>query len=147
MSGIALTATGFGGAEVCKASARSRNRENHTIAARTATTVIAATAMAGTDHRHLRAGFDDSASVAAIDASLIIDDVADVHTDTKLHAPRLLDLRIAFCHNLLQGECTFDRAHDAGELGQNTVARRVNDAAAELADHWQHHHLMVLEVT
>src|SRR6516164_9398714 len=57
-----------------------------------------------------------------------------------------LDCRIALCHCGLNCNRTFDGIHNTGELGKNAITSRINDAPAELADHWKHNCLMVFEV-
>ena len=71
MIGIALTAIGFDGAAVRATSGRSRNRATHATAARIAATVIAAPAVARTDHRRFRsAGGVSAPAAAATDGSI-----------------------------------------------------------------------------
>ena len=67
--------------------------------------------------------------------------------DAELHAaPVLRDVEGALCHDLLDGDGAFHGPHGARELRQNTVAGRVDDCAAELPDHRQHHGLMRLQI-
>src|SRR5262245_63238437 len=53
---------------------------------------------------------------------------------------------VARRHNGLDLDSAFDRADDARKLGQDTVASRVDDATAIVADQRQEHSLMALEV-
>jgi len=53
---------------------------------------------------------------------------------------------VAFGHGLLDGDGALHGVHDAWELRKNAVARRVNEAAAVLFDHWEYHGLMLLEI-
>ena len=46
----------------------------------------------------------------------------------------------------LNGERAFDRVHYARKLGEDAVARGVDDAPGELADHREHDRLMPLEI-
>ena len=66
--------------------------------------------------------------------------------DAELHAPRWLDRGVTLCHRLLNGDRAFERVHDAGELGEDAIAGRVDDAPTELADHRQDDRLVPLEI-
>ena len=57
-----------------------------------------------------------------------------------------IDRGVALGHGLLDRDRALDRIHDAGELGEDAVAGRVDDAAAVLADHRQDDRLVRLEV-
>ena len=82
----------------------------------------------------------------AVDARLVVDDIAEVDADAELHPTICFDGGVALGHRLLDGDRALDRVHDAGELGEDAVAGRVDDAAAVLGDHRQHDRLMRLEV-
>ena len=73
----------------------------------------------------------------AVDTGLVEDDIALVDADAELHAPSRIDGSVALGHCLLDRHRALDRIQDAGELGQDAVACRVDDAAAVLADHRQ----------
>jgi hypothetical protein len=42
---------------------------------------------------------------------------------------------VAFIHRLLDGDCAFDRVHDAGKFRKYAVARGVNDTPGMGADY------------
>jgi hypothetical protein len=48
----------------------------------------------------------------------------------ELRSPRGFDVRIAFCHHLLQGDGAVNCVNHATEFGQNTVPSGVDHAAA-----------------
>src|SRR6516164_10948566 len=74
----------------------------------------------------------------AINAGFVVDYIADIDSNPVLHAAFWLDCRIALCHRGLNCNRTFDGIHNTGELGKNAITSRINDAPAELADHWKH---------
>src|SRR5262249_52930027 len=82
----------------------------------------------------------------AEDSITIVDDVAEVYADTKLHPPLGLDRGIAFDHLPLNGDRAFDCVQHTGEFGQYAVAGGIDDTPAEVANHRQDHRLMALEV-
>jgi hypothetical protein len=82
----------------------------------------------------------------AVDPGLVVDHVAQIDADAKEHAPRRGHVRIACSHDRLNLHRALCRADRARELGEDAVARRVDDAAAVLADQRQDHGLVTLEV-
>ena len=83
---------------------------------------------------------------SAIDARVIVDHVSQIDTDAKLHASVRIDWHIALRHRFLDRDCALDCIDGAGELGEDAVARRVNDAATMRPNHWQDDSLMAFQV-
>ena len=81
-----------------------------------------------------------------VDPGLVVDDVAQVDADAEEHAARLGYPLVAGRHDGLDLDRALGRVDHAGELGQDAVARGVDDAAAVAADQRQDHRLVPLEV-
>src|SRR5262245_39122049 len=81
----------------------------------------------------------------AIDAGLVKDDVTLVDAYAELHEATFFYIRIALRHRPLDCHCTLGGVHHAAKLGQDTVTGGINDAAAVLLNHGDHHGLMLLE--
>jgi hypothetical protein len=52
---------------------------------------------------------------------LVEDHVADVDADPELHVPLRLDGGFPLRHPFSDGDRTFERVHDASELGEDAV--------------------------
>src|SRR5262245_32106295 len=100
-----------------------------------------------TDAARFRNALDASCHVYSvpIDACLVENHLSDVDPDTELHSALGINARIALGHLGLDGHGTLDCIHHTSELGEYSVPSRVDDAAAELANHWQDDRLMPLE--
>src|SRR6202011_6249281 len=72
----------------------------------------------------------------AIDVAAVLDDVAEIDPDTELDALLLRHPDVAFSHLLLNLDGATHRIDNAGELDQQPVASRLNNAAAVLLDLW-----------
>ena len=72
----------------------------------------------------------------AIDLAAVLDDVAEIDPDTELDAPLVRHSDVAFGHLLLNLDGATHRIDNAGELDQQPVASRLNNAAAMLLDLW-----------
>jgi hypothetical protein len=70
----------------------------------------------------------------AEDVVLVDDDAAQIDADAELDAALLWDIVIAQCHFALQRGCAAHRIDDAGDLDQEPVAGRFDDAAAMLGN-------------
>jgi hypothetical protein len=64
----------------------------------------------------------------------VLDDVAEIDPDTELDAPLLRNSDVAFGHLLLNLDGATHRIDNAGKLDQQSVASRLNNAAAVLLD-------------
>ena len=82
----------------------------------------------------------------AVDAGLVVDDVAQVDADAELHAARLGHPLVARRHDGLDLDPALSRVDYARELGQDAIPRGVDDAAAVAADQRQDRRLVPLEV-
>ena len=82
-----------------------------------------------------------------VDVFTVGDDLALIDADAEFQATRLGSVHVAVCEQLLDCGSAADRANHASELGQNTVACRVDDAAAMVLDDWEDGCLVVLERT
>jgi hypothetical protein len=58
------------------------------------------------------------------------DDVADVHPDAEPHLLTGRPISILLFYSLLHFDSTLHGIHSAGEIGDETVARRVEDPTA-----------------
>src|SRR6202040_3639292 len=70
----------------------------------------------------------------AIDVAAVLDDVPEIDPDTELDALLLRHPDVAFGHLLLNLDGATHRIDNAGELDQQPVASRFNNAAAVLLD-------------
>jgi hypothetical protein len=82
----------------------------------------------------------------AVNPGLVVDDVPEVDADAEQHPTMLGHFLVAHRHNVLDLDCALSRADHAGELGEDAIAGRVDDAAAMAAHQRQDHGLMALEV-
>src|SRR6266404_17668 len=76
----------------------------------------------------------DIDSVAVDRAVLVGNDVPEVESDAKLHAPVLSKLAVAACELSLDVGRTLDGFHRAVEYGQHTVARSIDHTSLVLDD-------------
>ena len=70
----------------------------------------------------------------AIDVVAVDDDIADIDADAEIDAAAGRNARIPVGHALLPFDRAAHRVDDAGEFDQQTVAGRLDDAAAMLGD-------------
>ena len=70
----------------------------------------------------------------AKDVAVLFDDVAEIDADPEIQPLIRAHVRIAPSHSLLHLDGAAHRIDDAGELGQQPVARRLDDPAAMLGD-------------
>src|SRR5436190_556390 len=75
-----------------------------------------------------------------------MDYVTEVNGHAELHPPGFLDPSVAFFHRALDGEGTFNCAHNACELSEDTIAGCVDDAPAVLGNHWQDDRLVRFQI-
>jgi hypothetical protein len=82
----------------------------------------------------------------AVDAHLVVDDIAEVNANSELHAVLRVYVGVALGHGLLDGKRTLDSVHDASELGEDAVAGGIDDTPAVLRNNREHDRLMALEI-
>jgi hypothetical protein len=75
-----------------------------------------------------------------------MDDVAEIDADAQQHPMPRRNVKVAFRHDLLNGDGAFDRAHGAWELRHDPVAGDVDDASAVPGDERQDHRLVRFEL-
>ncbi len=76
----------------------------------------------------------------------VVNHVAEINANAKLHAPPRLNVRIALDHFSLNCDGAIDRNNDARKLGQYAVACSIDDASAKLVNHWQDNSLVASKV-
>ena len=83
-----------------------------------------------------RQGFEPCRDIDAVaeNVALVDDDVADIDADAEFDAAVGRHIGVPFGHLALDFDGAAHRVDDAGELGQQTVAGGLDDAAAVLAD-------------
>jgi hypothetical protein len=75
-----------------------------------------------------------------------MDNVAEIDADAQKHPTLGRNIEVALRHALLNGNRAFDRAHGAGELRHDAVARDVYYSAAVLGDEREDHRLVRFEI-
>src|SRR5262245_24984858 len=68
----------------------------------------------------------------AVDTGFVMDDVALVDSDPVPYSASLFDLCVALRHGPLDGDRALHGVHDAAELSEDPVARRVDDTTTVL---------------
>ena len=93
-------------------------------------------------------GFEPGRYIDAvtIDPGLVVNHVTQIDADAEPHTAMLGYCLVARRHDALELDCAFGRTDNTRKLGQNTVAGRVDDATAIVANQRQDHSLMALEV-
>ena len=82
----------------------------------------------------------------AVNPGLVVNDVPEVDADAEQHQAMLGHLLVSRRHDALDLGRACGRANHAGELGEDAVARSIDDAAAVPAHQRQDHGLVALEV-
>jgi hypothetical protein len=83
----------------------------------------------------------------AQDVVAVDDDVAEIDADAELQPPPRLYVGVALGNPGLDRIGAIDGVHDAGELGQQPVACRIDDAATMTGNLGRKHRLPVLSQT
>ena len=88
------------------------------------------------DTARVRQSFQTSGHVHAVaeNVAILDDDVADIDADAELDPAVRRHFRIALGHSALDVDGAAHGIDDAGELGQQPVARRLHQASAILGD-------------
>src|SRR5262249_8459377 len=73
--------------------------------------------------------------------------VGRVDADPEPHSARLINVGVSLRHGLLDGDRALDGVHDAAELGEDSVACRVNDTATMVSSHREEDCLVRFEIT
>src|SRR5688572_26290842 len=81
-----------------------------------------------------------------VNAASVENHVTEVDADAQVHLAARLDPGVARGEFVLNGNRRPHGLDNARELGQEAVARRIDDAPAELADHRQYDCLLLLEI-
>src|SRR5262245_31297896 len=82
----------------------------------------------------------------AVDALLVVDNVAEVDAYAVAHLTFYWNAGIALRHNFLDGNRALDRVHDTGELSKDAIAGGVDDVSTMFGYHRKYHCLVSFEV-
>src|SRR5262249_39602589 len=67
-------------------------------------------------------------------------------SDPEPHSARLVDVGVAFCHDPLDSDSALYSVHDAAELGEDSVACRVDDTTTVVSNHREDDGLVRFEI-
>jgi hypothetical protein len=83
----------------------------------------------------------------AVNSDFVVNDIALIDTSPEQHSTRFFDFGIALRHSLLDGNRALDGIHHAAELGEDSVASRVDDTATVVPNDREDYGLVRFEIT